>query len=96
MLNKELPAETAAEKTTEVDVPTSSPTIGNTIVVGSQSEVSPEAGLEKTLRSSNLYKDFDVDRFMKLKEVVAGMTVKDAKTFLLVSNELISSEAIVR
>lgn len=37
MSNKERPAETAAEKTTEADVPTSCPTIGNTIVVGSQS-----------------------------------------------------------
>ena len=32
MSNKELPVGTAAEKTTEADVPTSSPTIGNTLV----------------------------------------------------------------
>ncbi len=55
MLNKKLPAGTADEKTTEDEVPTSRPTIGNTIVVGSQSSVSPNAALNRKQQLEALF-----------------------------------------
>lgn len=53
MSKKKLPAGTAAEKTTEAHVPTSRPTIGNTHVVGSQSPVSTETGIDEYAKPIN-------------------------------------------
>jgi hypothetical protein len=58
-----------------------SPAIANALVIGSQSLVSTKL--------------FDTEKYLKIKEVLKGMSVRDATRLLSESRELIEKESLV-